>query len=388
MYKMLIQRDIAPEIERLAGLYPVVTITGPRQSGKTTLCKMVFPDKPYITLENPDSRQFALEDPLGFLKQIPKGGVIDEIQRVPDLLSYIQGIVDDHQISGEFILTGSAQFELLDGITQSLAGRTALAKLLPFSLDEISGNKSLEVDDLLFRGFFPRIIDHNLNPTEAYSFYLDTYIERDVRNLIRISDLSLFERFVRLCAGRTGQLLNMSSLANDVGVSSHTIKSWISVLEASFLIFLLPPHYKNFRKRLVKSPKLYFLDPGLICYFLGVTRADQLATHPLRGSIFETFVVCELLKQRFNRIKRSNLYFFRDNAGHEVDVIADRGLSLLPLEIKSAATVHSDMFKNLKYYKKLNPDCDKPVLVYAGDHNQERTDYRVVNFKSLGSVEM
>ncbi|MBT7151503.1 MAG: ATP-binding protein [Deltaproteobacteria bacterium] len=384
---MLVTRAIAAHIKRLASQYPVITITGPRQSGKTTLCKMVFPEKAYVSLENPDSRRFAATDPNGFFKQYPAGAIIDEIQRVPELLSYIQGIVDDHGIAGEFIITGSAQFELLENVTQSLAGRTALGKLLPFSYDEIYSGQFVDVDEMLFKGFFPRIYDKKLDPLEAYAFYFETYIERDVRALINVKDFSLFERFVRLCAGRTGQVLNMSSLAADVGTSVHTIKSWLSVLEASFLVFFMSPHFRNYRKRLVKSPKMYFLDPGLACYLLGITQSNQLAIHPLRGFIFETYVICELLKQRFNNIKRSNLYFFRDNAGHEIDVIIDKGPTLLPIEIKSAATIHPEMFKGLDYYQKLNPDAEKPVLVYAGNESQQRSGHTIVSFNSIHHID-
>lgn len=381
---MLITREIAVQIKRLATQYPVVTITGPRQSGKTTLCKMVFPLKPYVTLENPDSRQFAQLDPRAFLSSYPDGCVIDEIQRVPDLLSYLQGIVDENNKNGEFIITGSAQLDLLGSVSQSLAGRTALAKLLPFSYSEIYTDSSIELDSMLFKGFYPRIHDQNLNPSEAYSFYFETYLERDVRSLINLKDQSMFEKFIRLCAGRTGQLLNMSNLASDVGTSIHTIKSWLSILEASYLIFFLQPHFSNYRKRIIKSPKMYFIDTGLVCCLLGINQLDQLKYHPLRGAIFETYVIGELLKQRFNSIKRNNLYFFRDSSGNEVDVILEKGLTVLPIEIKSSKTIHAEFFKGLDYYLNLSSKAESPQLIYAGEENQKRSVYQVTNFRSIG----
>lgn len=385
---MLIPRKLAVPMKRLAGQYPVLTLTGPRQSGKTTLCRMVFPKKAYVSLENPSHRTFAESDPRGFFAMYPDGAVIDEVQRVPDLLSYIQGIVDEQQRPGQFILTGSSQFEMMESVTQSLAGRTALLKLLPFSYDEIYSKNAPRLNDMLFSGFYPRIHDKSLNPTEAYAFYVETYLERDVRALLQIKDRSMFELFLRLCAGRTGQLLNMTSLSNDVGVSVHTIKSWLSVLEASFIICFLRPHHANFRKRLVKSSKLYFLDSGLVCYLLGITDAVQLASHPLRGGIFETYVVTELLKNSYNRVCRPNMYFFRDSAGHEVDVLVDRSSSVRPIEIKSSATVRSEMFKSLEFYRELNPDAEKGALVYAGEENQQRTRVDVLNFRTVSRLDV
>jgi len=360
---MLVPRQLARPMKRLAGQYPVLTLTGPRQSGKTTLCRMVFPEKAYVSLENPTHRGFAESDPHGFFATYPDGAVIDEVQRVPDLLSYIQGIVDEQQRPGQFILTGS-------------------------SYDEIHAENLPLLDDMLFRGFYPRIHDQKLDPTEAYAFYVETYLERDVRGLLNIRDRSMFELFLRLCAGRTGQLLNMTPLSNDVGVSVHTIKSWLSVLEASFLIYFLRPHHANFRKRLVKSPKLYFLDSGLVCYLLGITDAAQLVSHPLRGAIFETYVVTEMLKNSYNRVRRPNIYFFRDNTGHELDVLIDRSSAVRPVEIKSSATARPELFKSLEFYSKLNPDAEKGALVYAGENNQQRTRAEVLNFRSIARLEV
>ena len=385
---MLINRIMGEQLKRLDLQYPIVTITGPRQSGKTTLCKMVFPERAYVSLENPDHRRLAESDPRGFFATYLESTIIDEIQRVPALFSYIQEIVDNRQSPGQFILTGSSQFELMESITQSLAGRTALLKLLPFSYDEAYPNSAPAINHMMFRGFFPRIHDKELNPYEAYAFYLETYIERDVRSLLNIKDHSTFELFIRLSAGRTGQILNMTSLSTEVGVSVHTIKSWLSVLETSFIVYIMQPHHANFRKRLVKSPKLYFMDTGLVCYLLGITNPVQLATHPLRGAIFETFVVTELLKQSFNRVRRPNIYFFRDNTGHEIDVLIDRGLTVQPVEIKSGATIRTDFFRGLEFYKALNPNAERGVLVYAGEGNQKLKFTDVLDFRSLTNLEV
>ena len=297
----LINRTIESLLKTLAGQYPAVTITGPRQSGKTTLCRKVFPDKPYANLEAPDVRQFAQDDPRGFLAQYPQGAVLDEIQRTPDLVSYLQPLVDDDQRAGLFILTGSQQFEISQTINQSLAGRTALVKLLPFSIVEIQSSFLLpSIDSLLYHGFYPRLWDKKLDPTQALGDYYQTYIERDLRQLVTIKDLNLFQRFVQLCAGRVGQLLNISSLANDAGISHTTAANWISLLEASYIVFQLQPYYRNISKRLVKSPKLYFYDVGLATFLLGIENEKQVSRDPLRGNLFENMVIAETLKYRFN----------------------------------------------------------------------------------------
>jgi len=384
----MIDRELAAKTVQLASQYPVVTITGPRQSGKTTLCRMLFETKAYVSLEDVDERNFAQSDPRGFLARFPEGAVIDEIQRVPDLLSYIQTIVDNFQKEGLFILTGSQQFELLEGITQSLAGRTALVRLLPFTLGEAYGPnaKKMAVDPVLYTGFYPRIFDKRLNPTEAMGFYINTYVERDLRQLINVKDLSRFEIFLKLCAGRTGQILNLSSLGNDCGVNHVTVKRWISVLEASYIVKLLRPYYKNFNKRLIKSPKLYFLDTGMACFLLGIQEPDQLATHPLKGALFESFVVSEMLKARFNQGKTDNLYYFRDNIGNEIDLVCDHGLHVVPVEIKSGQTVSRDFFKGLKYFSKLTDAIKNPCLVYGGDNVFEQQGIQVTSWKNLTQV--
>lgn len=365
----MIKRTVEQHLLRLSKQYPVITMTGPRQSGKTTLCQAAFPRKRYISLENLDSRRMAVKDPRRFLADLPDGAVLDEIQRAPELLSYIQGIVDERKKEGMFILTGSRQFELMDSVTQSLAGRTALVKLLPLSYAEVygGGKKRPDLNTVLFTGFYPRIFDKKLNPTEALAFYTTTYIERDVRSLIQVHDLSRFEMFLKICATQTGQILNLSHLSNECGIAVNTVKSWLSVLEASCIVFLLKPHHKNFKKRLIKSPKLYFVDVGLAAFLLDIQDESHLKNHPLRGALFETFVVTEMLKERFNHIQTNNMYYFRDNVGNEVDVLMDKGSEVVPVEIKSGQTVADEFFKGLDYYRKLNPAVKQSWLVYGGD---------------------
>jgi len=374
---MKITRSIKNKVLEYTKYYPVITITGPRQSGKTTLCKMLFPNKPYVSLENLSMRKFAINDPEGFLEKYSNGAILDEIQRAPDLMSYIQTIVDEKDKTGMFILTGSQQFELMQNISQSLAGRTAIVRLLPFSFDEAYQNKkNVTLDKAIFTGFFPRIFDKKIPPLEAMSTYVSTYIERDLKLLINIKDLSSFEVFLKLCAGRTGQVINMSSLANDCGVSHNTIKSWISILETSFLIKLTRPYYKNFNKRLVKAPKLYFLDTALVCFLLGIQNPEQLETHPLKGAIFETYVLIELLKSRFNKGLPDNIYYFRDNIGNEVDFILDNGQEIDIIEVKAGKTINSSFFKNLNFLANISDIKTNKHLIYSGkeNHTQNRTN--------------
>ena len=388
---MLIQRTIQADLIRLAGQYPVITIVGPRQSGKSTLTRMSFPDKPYVSLEKLSLRDFALSDPVGFLNtHAREGAILDEIQRVPSLLSEIQVRVDARpERKGAYILTGSHQLLLMESVTQSLAGRTAILKLLPFSLSERTAlvGTPADIPQLLFNGFYPRIFADNLDPVEALSFYITTYVERDVREIMAIKDLAAFSRFLRLCAGRTGQILNASSLATDAGINHNTARSWLSLLEASFIITLLQPHFNNFNKRLIKAPKLYFWDVGLACHLLGIERAEQVASHPLVGSLFETFVVTELMKQRLNRVREPKLYYWRDNAGHEVDLLHDSGDDIIPIEIKSGATIHRDALKGIEYYRSLNPKATPGVVVYGGDESQNRSSgLRIVGFSQIGDL--
>jgi len=388
----MLKRTLAKKLKKAAKQYPVVTLTGPRQSGKTTLVKMAFPDYTYISLEEPDQRAFALEDPRGFLSQFSEKVILDEIQRVPDLFSYIQTIVDAEDISGQFILSGSQNFLLLQKVSQSLAGRCAVLHLLPFSLSELKERKPLAVDivgrklpgknrtlddklaPVLFKGFYPRIHDKHLDPNDWLGNYFQTYIERDVRDIVNVGDLETFGRFVRLCAGRNGQLLNLSSLANDCGITHTTSKRWISILEASFIVFLLRPHYKNFSKRLIKSPKLYFLDTGLLSYLLRIRSAEVIRIHALYGSIFESYVISELLNNYLNHGQEHAIYFWRDSTGNEIDVLIDEGENLTPMEIKAGQTVAADFFKGIRFWKKMSNDIEqRAALVYGGDKSYIRS---------------
>jgi hypothetical protein len=370
--------------------YPVVTMTGPRQSGKTTLCRKLFSSKPYANLESPDVRQFAVDDPRGFLAQFPDGAVLDEIQRAPDIISYIQPMVDEDQREGRFILTGSQQFEVSNTVNQSLAGRSAVVKLLPFMIEEIQSAFTLpNVDGLLYKGFYPRLWDKGLNPTRALGDYFETYIERDLRQLVNIQDLHLFQRFIQLCAGRLGQLMNLNSLANETGISHTTARNWLSLLEASYIVFLLQPYHRNISKRLIKSPKLYFFDVGLAAFLLGIENEMQMSRDPLRGNLFENLVVAEALKYRYNQGKRSNLFFYRDSKGNEVDLLLVNGPDVLPIEIKAGMTITRDYFKGLNHFSKIVPKEHVPKgsgLVYGGDEKQMRTDVTIVPIQHLHAL--
>ena len=375
----MIPRTLEPVLRELAGQYPVITVTGPRQSGKTTLCRSTFVDKPYVNLESPDIREFARSDPRGFLALYPDGAILDEIQRVPQLLSYLQPIVDERNEAGLFILTGSQQFEVMTTITQSLAGRTALLKLLPLSIEELAhAGIELSTDRLLLTGFYPRIYDAGIKPTQALGDYIETYVDRDIRQMIAIKDLALFEKFVRLCAGRVGQLLNLQSLGNDVGISHTTARSWLTLLEASYVIFLLQPWHTNLSKRQIKSPKLYFCDVGLAAYLLGAESEVHISRHPLKGNLFENMVIIEALKYRYNRGRRNNLFFWRDAKGNEVDLLIENGPDVIPVEIKAGATINDDFFKGLRTFSSRLPSPAKTsALVYGGSEQQRRSDVTV-----------
>jgi len=396
----MIQRHLRDKLLRDASQYPVVTLTGPRQSGKTTLVRDTFPDYAYVSLEAPDHRAYALEDPRGFLKQFAnKPVILDEAQRTPDLFSYIQGIVDENDISGQYVLTGSQNFLLSQQVGQSLAGRSSILHLLPFSHAELIGEKTMPLEmvgrvksdagkdesDLyqaLHTGFFPRIHDKKLEPQDWLRNYYQTYLERDVRNLVNVGDIEIFARFVRLCAGRTGQLVNMSSLAADCGVSHTTVRRWLSTLEASFTIYLLLPHYRNFNKRLVKSPKLYFLDTGLLCYLLRIRTREDLIIHSSRGAIFETFVLSELLKAAWNQGVEPDVYFWRDAAGNEIDFLLDHGNTCIPIEAKSGETLTGDFFQTITYWRNLAGDEKMPAaLVYGGETSAIRKDIMVYSWR-------
>lgn len=372
-------RTITPTLVSLATEFPVVTITGPRQSGKTTLCRATFPEKPYINLEQPETRRFALEDPRGFLATIPNGAILDEIQRAPELLSFIQVIVDEQQIAGQFIVTGSQQFEIMNTVNQSLAGRTALLKLLPLSIEELTrAGVPLSPNQLILNGFYPRIHNQKLNPTRVLGDYFETYVERDIRQLVSIKNLGTFEKFVRLCAGRVGQILNLHSLGNDVGISHSTAREWVTLLEASYVLFQLRPWHSNVSRRLVKSPKLYFYDVGLASYLIGLETELHVSRDPLRGNLFENMAIMEALKYRYNRGKRNNLCFYRDSNGSEVDLLLEIGPDRFPIEIKSGETIVPDFFKGLTAFGKVSPlPALGAGLVYGGSEQQDRTHAHV-----------
>lgn len=384
----MITRTAENEVKILAKQFKAVAIVGPRQSGKTTLARSVFNYKPYVSLENPDIRRFALEDPRGFLEQYKDGAIFDEAQRVPELFSYLQQILDESSQKGQFILTGSNNFLLQENISQSLAGRIGYLYLLPFSAEEATkaSQKAFSVEEALFYGGYPPIFDNDIPPEKWLPNYISTYIERDVRQIKNISNLNLFERFLKLCAGRIGQLLNMNSLAIEAGVDSKTIASWLSVLESSFIIQLLKPHHQNFNKRLVKMPKLYFCDTGLACSLLGITKASQLTLHPLKGSLFENYVIEELIKDRYNKNIPFDLYFWRDNTGNEMDIVIDKGTSLYPIEIKAGKTVTTDYFKNIQFWAKMTGTSEGSVI-YAGDTLQKRSNgINVVPWNNLSDL--
>ena len=388
----MITRKITLQLIQAASDYPVVTIIGPRQSGKTTLAKLTFPDYQYCSLEDPDIRQFASSDPRAFLAQYHSFVIFDEIQRVPELLSYIQGIVDKENIKGQFILTGSHQLKLRADITQSLAGRTALLTLLPLSIDEVKSFLSehsiaeMSRDEFLFKGFFPRVYQDNLEPNRAYANYYQTYIERDIRQLINLKNLSLFEKFLKLLAGRVGQVVNLNSLSNDVGVSGTTLKEWLSVLEASFIIIKLEPYYENFGKRVIKSAKIYFIDTGLLAYLLDIESPNILGRDPLIGQIFENLVVLDAIKYRLNQGLSPNLYFFRDVQGLEVDLLFKQGSRLIPIEIKSSFTFNKVFAKGIKKFQQLTINADAGYIVYAGDFTPTTDNYQVLNFIDIEKI--
>lgn len=382
--RVVIEREIAHCLTDLFRQYPFVTVTGPRQSGKTTLCRETFPHLSYVNLEAPDQREFAESDPRGMLSRLGTGAIIDEIQRVPSLLSYLQVIGDECRENSLYVLTGSEQFKLSDAINQSLAGRTALLHLLPFSMAERERIKpSQSVDELLYDGFYPRVHDQSLEPRQAYADYVATYVERDVRQVGEVRNVSSFQRFVRLCAGRVGQLLNLSSLGADAGVSHVTARHWLSLLEASYIAFRLPPFHANIRKRLVKTPKLYFYDVGLAAHLVGIEHAEQLASHPLRGALFENMIVVECLKYRFNRGRRSNLSFYRDSQGLECDVLLEAPAGTVAIETKSGMTIASDYFASLNRVVELIPNISRKVVVYGGTERQSRSAGEIVPFAEL-----
>lgn len=384
----MLARNLTPTLLRLAASFPAIAVTGPRQSGKTTLVRALFPDKPYVNLEDPTERAFALEDPRGFLARFVNGAVFDEAQRWPDLFSHLQGLIDQDRQPGRFVLTGSRQFGLLSGVTQSLAGRVGLTRLQPLALNELSTSHvaETEIDTLLLRGFYPALHTQPVLPADWFASYVATYVERDVRQLTQVQDLSAFQRFLRLAAGRTGQLLNLSALAGETGIAHSTARAWLSVLEASDIVFLLPPYHRNFGKRLVKTPKLYFVDVGIACWLLGIRNSETLALHPLRGALFETCVVSEFLKARLNAGQPPDLYFWRDNNGLEADLLFEANNRLQPVEIKSGRTVTPDYIRaGQKAARIAGDEALPPWLVYGGDDSYERSGVRVIGWRDVGT---
>lgn len=382
MNQFYIKREIEKEFKRIKNLFPVVIITGPRQSGKTTLCRNVFPDYNYINLERISIREQIMESPEAFLIENKAGVIIDEAQRAPDLFSYLQVVVDEYPES-HFILTGSSNFMLMEKVTQTLAGRAGTLTLLPLSFSEISDYES-STDELLLKGGYPAVWSKQIPVKDVSQNYYTTYIERDVRQLLNVKDIIKFQTFIRLCAGRVGTVFNASALSNEVGVSGVTIQEWLSVLETSYVLFRLPPFYRNIGKRLIKSSKIYFCDTGLACYMLGIEDVKQLEIHPLRGAIFENYVVLEFLKNRFNNGNRSNLSFYRDKSQREVDLIQENGNDIFAYEIKSAKSFHENFVQNLNYIKEfLGATLKSAQVIYDGDFEIKSPDNGTVNFRNI-----
>lgn len=384
----MIRREIQSKLSDFHKYYPVITVTGPRQSGKTTLVKSTFKDLPYISLETLTVRNRAIEDPLLFLKNFPKGAVLDEVQKAPELFSYIQDIVDNND-KIRFVLTGSQNFLMLENISQSLAGRTAIVKLLPFSMKEIK-NTLFEIDDVyeyIYQGSYPRLYDKKIPASRYYSDYIATYIERDVRSIKYIENLTTFNLFIKLCAGRVGQLLNINSLASDTGITFNTAKKWLSVLKTSYILYTVEPYHKNYKKRLVKSSKLFFYDTGIVCNLLNIRSAKQLETHYMRGNIFENFIINELIKNGLNQGENTNLYFWRDNHGKEIGCIIEQAEKILAIEIKSGMTYNSDFFKNIIHWNKISKTAvENNYVVYGGADSFQTKHGSLIRWKDIGDI--
>lgn len=383
----MIYRDLKDAILENYKYFPVITLTGPRQSGKTTLIREVFKDLSYYSMENIDNQDLAYNDPIGFLNQDHQGMILDEVQNTPHLMSYIQGIVDEHP-ERRFILSGSAQFSLMNSITQSLAGRSAVLELLPLSLNEIKDSlPNQSADSLIFNGFYPAIHAGKNVSKLFYPAYTKTYLERDVRQLLQIKDMRAFQVFLRLCAGRIGSLFNSSELSNEVGVAVNTIKSWLSLLQASYIVTLLPPYFENSRKRLTKTPKLYFYDTGLAAYLLSIENEQQLAHDKMRGHLFENMVVMEFVKNAYNNGKSGNLTFYRDSNGNEIDLLVAKGGSYTAIEIKSAQTYNSEFEKGLKSASpELESKIAEKAIIYAGDYENTGAKIKLLNFKNMQNL--
>lgn len=385
MKQAYIKRKIESTILEAAKYFPVITVTGPRQSGKTTMLKQIFPHLHYYSLEDLDTRSFAMEDPVRFLHLHEDGMILDEVHNYPELLSYIQGIVDE-QPQKKFVLSGSSNFALLKKVSQSLAGRSGVFELMPLSIDEVKGQIEYvdDADQLLYHGLYPAVCSCKNIPKFLYPSYVKTYLERDVRDLLNVKDMRLFNMFLKLCAGRIGSVFNASEIAGEIGVSSKTIQAWLSILKASYVVYLLPPYFENSRKRLTKSPKMYFCDTGLACTLLGIESAEQLAFDKMRGHLFENLIVVELLKRRLNEGKESNLYFYRDSNQNEVDILVNNGSSLDAIEVKSAMTYNPSFEKALqKVNEWVNPPVGKRIIIYAGTLEDDKGDIRLLNYRNM-----
>lgn len=381
----MIRREIAIIINELRNKFPVITLTGPRQSGKTTILKSEYKDIPYVSLEDIDIRRTAITDPRGFLSNFPHGAVLDEVQRAPELFSYIQGIVDENK-SVHFVLSGSQNFLLLYNITQSLAGRAAILKLMPFSLSELSaeGISFQNYEEIIYKGLYPGLYDRKIKPSIFYPSYISTYLEKDVRQLKNIGNLNNFSIFLQLCAGRTGQLLNLNSLATDAGISPNTAKSWLSILEASYIIYFLQPYHKSFNKRIIKTPKIYFYDTGLVCSLLGIGSEQHVKTHYSKGALFENLIISELIKSRLHKGQIPRFYFWQNKTKQEIDLIIDTAEKLLPYEIKSGMTMNDSYFSNLKYWHKLTGEESKNLnVIYGGDINLRTSNGNYISWQNL-----
>lgn len=380
-----IKRKIESTILEAAKYFPVITVTGPRQSGKTTMLKHIFPHLHYYSLEDLDTRSFAMEDPVRFLHLHEDGMILDEVHNYPELLSYIQGIVDE-QPHKKFVLSGSSNFALLKKVSQSLAGRSGVFELMPLSIEEVKGQIEYvdDADQLLYQGLYPAVCSCKNIPKFLYPSYVKTYLERDVRDLLNVKDIRLFNMFLKLCAGRIGSVFNASEIAGEIGVSSKTIQAWVSILQASYVVYLLPPYFENSRKRLTKSPKMYFCDTGLACTLLGIESAEQLAFDKMRGHLFENLIVVELLKRRLNEGKESNLYFYRDSNQNEVDILVNNGSSLDAIEVKSAMTYNPSFEKALlKVNEWVNPPVGKRTIIYAGTLEDDKSNIRLLNYRNM-----
>lgn len=385
MKQAYIKRKIESTILEAAKYFPVITVTGPRQSGKTTMLKQIFPHLHYYSLEDLDTRSFAMEDPVRFLHLHEDGMILDEVHNYPELLSYIQGIVDE-QPQKKFVLSGSSNFALLKKVSQSLAGRSGVFELMPLSIEEVKGQIEYvdDADQLLYHGLYPAVCSCKNIPKFLYPSYVKTYLERDVRDLLNVKDIRLFNMFLKLCAGRIGSVFNASEIAGEIGVSSKTIQAWVSILQASYVVYLLPPYFENSRKRLTKSPKMYFCDTGLACTLLGIESAEQLAFDKMRGHLFENLIVVELLKRRLNEGKESNLYFYRDSNQNEVDILVNNGSSLDAIEVKSAMTYNPSFEKALlKVNEWVNPPVGKRTIIYAGTLEDDKSDIRLLNYRNM-----